>query len=94
MISGASLQIWSVSVGHKLVVRGLHRQERVQNWVHFVLIVQMLFAAEDGKKIIFYALDRQFGSSEKLPYLFCDCLNMCPLKYLYVNIIYYINNEI
>lgn len=53
MISGAPLQIWSVSVGHKLVVRGLHRQERVQNWVHFVLIVQMLFAAEDGKKISF-----------------------------------------
>lgn len=27
MISGASLQIWSVSVGHKLVVQVLHWQE-------------------------------------------------------------------
>jgi len=35
MISGASLQIWSVSVGHKLVVWALRWQERVQSWVHF-----------------------------------------------------------
>lgn len=27
MISGASLQIWSVLVGHKLVVQLFHRQE-------------------------------------------------------------------
>lgn len=41
MISGASLQAWSVSVGHKLVVR-FYVVERVQDWVRFALVVDLI----------------------------------------------------
>lgn len=42
MISGASFQSWSESVGHKSVVLVLHQQETAQNGVLLIVTVDVI----------------------------------------------------